>query len=304
MKLKLLIISSLFILLFTNCKYKHLDKCEDEGYLEVKFDWTNVTDIPTGMTTLFYSIEGNLLYQFNIPSTGEKIKIPNGKYSVVCYNNDSEYVQWIGKDKLSTLHAITREGSLEEDHSRTKAVKADELFIMPDDIYGCVKFEVIVDVYGDIKDIILLKPLELVDKYTYYFYGVENSEYITQIKASLSGLAGELYMVGDNSNANTVTMAFNANVDESNGKVITGTMYNFGFHKNTKNILKIYIWSRGGNLIGEYDVTTQVEGAPNPYDVIIIIDSPIIIPPPISEDDDSLNPSVDDWNKINEEIIL
>ena len=100
-------------------------------------------------------------------------------------------------------------------------------------------------------------------------------------------------------------MPFNDNSLTNQLQTAIGYMLNFGecFVPNNRNYLTLYIWSKGGNFRAVFDVTDQVRNAPNPKNVHIVIDTKIIVPPPIAGDD-GLDPSVDEWKDFYFDVIL
>lgn len=295
------------VLGLTGCHNKDLcPECEQESGIEIKFDWSKVEDIPAGMTVLFYSQTGDLVYTFSdVPKDGEMIRIDAGTYQVACYNNDPEYAIWSGFNKLDSLQVTMREGELTEDHTRSKVPETGKLTVMPDDLCGCVRNDIVIKANDPDLQVVLLTPEPLIDIYTYEISNIENAQYITQIRATLSGLSDRYYLADpDHQEAETI-MPFMGNIAEDNQKMIVGEMQNLGYFRNpsVRNYLTLYLWSPGGNIKAAFDVTEQVWNAPDPHHVNIIIHTTITITPPI-EGDDGLDPSVDEWKDVNVDVIL
>ncbi|MGL4292857.1 MAG: DUF5119 domain-containing protein [Bacteroidales bacterium] len=296
------------ICFFSSCHNKSLcPSCDQESGIEIKFDWKNIEKIPSGMTVLFYSPNGNLVYTFkNVSPNGERIRIESGNYQVACYNNDTEYGQWSGFDKIDSLNVTTREGELDEDHTRAaNTPETGVLNVMPDYLCGDVIKNKIILPDDPTIQIVLLTPKPLIDIYTYQISEIENAQYITKIRATLSSLSDRYYLANPDFQKAATTVPFNGNIAEDNKAMIIGQMYNLGYFRNTsaRNILTLYLWTPGGNLKATFDVTDQIRTAPNPHRVNIIIKTKITVPPPI-EGDDGLNPSVDEWQDIYYDVIM
>ena len=309
MKLSPYLIILILFNMITSCKEADCLDCEKNKSIEIKFDWSKIKTTPEGMKLLIYNDKGDLAYSYNnLSPLGGKINIDAGTYTFVCYNNDSEYVQWRNQDHLSTLEAFMREGNLTEDHTRASSPPIDDkLIVMPDYLCGNVQYEQHVDQCTTEKQDITLYPTELIDHYTYKIYGIIHSDRITKIRATLSGLASGLFIGNPNQQSPTCSMPFNGNVSNLDKNLIEGNMLNFGYSKNDtiKNLLTLYIWSKGGNVKGTWNVTNQVRNAPDPHHVTIIIDANIILPDiPDYDVGDGFEPSVDDWININEDIDL
>lgn len=296
------------MLILSACHFKSIcPECEVETVVMIKFDWSKVDVKPEGMTVLFYNEQDELVYSFlNVSPEGRLVNLSSGHYYAVCYNNDTESVQWRNQDNINTLEAYTTETELRAEHSRASSSnKSGEVLIeMPNELYGQCRWDVVVRADDSENQIIWFVPEQLTDTYVYKFINVSNSKYITSIRATLGGLNDGYFIAHPQKASKVCTMPFDANVEEANKSVITGNMINFGYNKGQVNKLTLYIWSQGGNIRGTWDVTKQVIDAPNPHYVVIIIDSPIIVPLPIGNDGDVVNPSVDDWIDINEDIIL
>ncbi|MEG2946925.1 MAG: DUF5119 domain-containing protein [Bacteroidales bacterium] len=291
----------------SGCHNKDLcQECDRESGIEIKFDWNGVTQIPDGMTVLFYNQAGELAYTFtNVPKEGEMIRIEAGSYQVACYNNDTEYARWSGFDKLDSLQVTTREGELTEDHTRTGVPETGKLNVMPDFLCGDVVRGTEIKANDPDIQVVLLTPKPLIDIYTYQVSNIENAQYITQIRATLSGLSDRYYLGNPDYQQAATTMPFMGNLAEGNNTTIEGEMQNLGYfrHSGVRNYLTLYLWSPGGNLRAVFDVTDQVHNAPDPHRVNIIIQTTITVPPPIAGDD-GLYPSVDEWQDLYFDVIL
>ena len=292
------------LVLTAGCCNKELcPDCDPQEGVEIKFDWKNAEIIPAGMTVLFYSMENELVYTFNnVPPQGEMIAIKAGKYRVACFNNDTEYVRWSGSDNLDSLHVTTRKTEISGIPSGTKT--EEELIAMPDILYGDVLVQDEILPFQSKVQVVLLTPKPLLDYYTYQISTIENAQYITKVQATLSGLSNSYYLAVPAHQLKASTIPFAANEINIPQRMGTGNMVNMGYFKSKpKTVLTLYLWTKGGNFRATYDVTEQVQNAPDPHHVHIIIKTSLIIPPPI-EGDDGLNPSVDEWKDINYDIIL
>ena len=74
----------------------------------------------------------------------------------------------------------------------------------------------------------------------------------------------------------------------------------------TPHSVLLYIWMTDGKIRcyglddAKFDVSAQVHGAADPYDVLLVIDG-LDLPKPISNGS-GFAPEVDDWVEINEDI--
>ncbi|MGL5790254.1 MAG: DUF5119 domain-containing protein [Bacteroidales bacterium] len=299
----------LFLLVvLSSCHNKDLcPECDRETAIEVKFDWSAVSDVPEGMTVLFYNMQNELVYTFNnVSPHGQLIRIDAGNYRVACYNNDTEYVEWSGEANLDSLQVYTRKTQAPQASKKATIVLPDEELVeAPDFLCGALLSEKEILAYVDYTQIVLLKPQPLLDSYTYSVSNIENGQYVSKTAATLTGLSKRYYL-GDPMHQNgIVSMTFGDNDLINNKQTAVGDMYNLGYYHNlaNRNYLILYIWSPGGNLRATFDVTDQVRKAPDPHHVHIIIDTKIVVSPPI-DDNDGLDPSVDEWKDIIYDVIL
>lgn len=297
-------IACVLFFLLSGCRNKELcPQCEQETGIEIKFDWSNVSAIPEGMTVLFYNMQSELVYAFNnVAPGGETVRINAGTYQVACYNNDSEYVQWYDIPNMDSLYVETR---------KTDVLKAagklpeEEMVESPDFLCGNVLPKKEIVAYSATEQIVLLKPMPLLCRYSYSIGYLENAQYITKTTATLSGLSQRYYLSHPDQQHGVITMPFKENELTNQQQTAIGNMFNFGecFVFNNRNYLTLYIWSKGGNFRAVFDVTDQVRNAPDPHNVHIVIDTKIVVPPPIAGDD-GLDPSVDEWKDFYFDVIL
>lgn len=292
------------LFLLAGCRNKELcPQCDQETGIEIKFDWSAVTTVPGGMTVLFYNMQNELIYTFNnVAPSGEKVQINAGEYQVACYNNDSEYVQWYDIPNMDSLYVETRKTDLLKGSDK---LPVEDMVECPDFVCGDVllKKEILAD--DPNLQIVLLKPMPLFCMYSYSISSIQNAEYITKTTATLSGLSQRYYLSNPDHQNGIITMPFKDNSLIDQQQTAIGSMYNFGdcHMQNRPNYLTLYIWSKGGNFRAVFDVTKQVQNAPNPKNVHIVIDTKIVVPPPISGDD-GLDPSVDEWKDFYYDVIL
>lgn len=295
-----------FVLTFllTGCRNKELcPQCEQEAGIEIKFDWSDVATVPEGMTVLFYNMQNELIYTFNnVSPMGEIVRINAGEYHIACYNNDSEYVQWYDIANVDSLYVETRETDLLKISDK---LPVEYIVESPDFLCGDVLLKKEILAYNTELQVIFLKPIPLLSQYSYSISNIENAEYITKTTATLSGLSQRYYLSQPEHQNGIITMPFKENTLTNQQQTAIGSMYNFGDYHilNQRNYLTLYIWSKGGNFRAIFDVTNQVQNAPNPKNVNLVIDTKIVVPPPISGDD-GLDPSVDGWKDFYYDVIL
>lgn len=325
--------------LFTvSCEHKEL--CYQHPHVKtvrVAFDWRDAPDAdPDGMCVYFYPENGGGGQRFDfIGTSGGEVQLRVGRYKVLCYNNDTEAVEFYNTDDFDTHGIYTREGNPLEPiygNGANYAPRADgsedeRVVISPDMMWGCAATGVEVTDAGvsyvytpfgdgggaepaatdDDENVITLFPHELVCTYTYEVRHVSNLKHMNQMCGTISGMAGMLTFSTEAVGTESVTVPFPSEVDGDS--TVIGKFYTFGHnldnpdpHRMVFYVVmddgKKYCFKDSKNL----DVTTQVHNAPDFRHVHIIIDG-LDLPQSI-ENDSGFDPSVDDWEVVEEDIIL
>lgn len=315
----LYIICALANFILSSCEHK--DLCYDHPHtatIKVAFDWTNAPNAnPDGMCMFFYPLkeEEGKMQRFDFRGkNGGEINIQTGKYRVICYNNDTEAMFFRGMEHFDTHEGFTREGSIFESVHRSAATKAPQakdmedecVMICPDILYGCCAFETEIAESANTEKIMTLQPHELVCTYTYEIRNVKNLKHATQMCGSLSSMAPSLFFSTEDLGTECVTIPFEAHSDGIS--TITGKFYTFGHNpeNTTEHRMLLYIWMDDGNKYyygsssEKFNVTKQIHTASDKRDIHIIIDG-LDLPQPI-EDGSGFNPSVDDWQNVEQDI--
>lgn len=312
----------------------HKDLCYGEKRivkLRVAYDWSDAPDAtPGGMCVFFYSTDdANQYYRFDFANTeGGEIELPEGRYRVITYNNDTEVVRFSSTNIFEGHMAYTRTGDLLEPmygNGVTSSMQTDNgerVVVTPDGLWGCHAVDVDVDAQGvtyiftragedamptiEKDQVITLYPHDMLCHYSYEVRHVEGAEHINLISASLSGMAGSMTLSDEKLDTEHITLPVPGQTNVDTGEA-TGQFLTFGHstsspapHKMTFYVVmddgKKYVVKDSENL----DVTSQVDDAPNPKRVHIIIDN-IKLPQP-TQSDEGFDPTVDDWGVKNEDL--
>ncbi len=270
---------------------------------------------------------------------GGEIKVPPGKYNIISYNNDTELSRIDGVKDFLTHRAYTREGSLLEPvlgyrsqspgngMPRPDGTEDQHVVVSPDEIWGCNALEVVVteqgvsylcfpleekdDWYGKppivTEHVITLYPHDLVCHYSYEVRNVKNLGQVTNMCGVLTGMSPSLYFHDESTDSECVSIPLPAY--KADDTTIRGEFLTFGHNAGNEapHRFGLYLWLSDGKSLfygkdgEEFDVTHQVDSAPNPRRVHLIIDGPEL-PPVVG--DEGWNPSFDDWNNINKDIYM
>ena len=123
-RIQIMVCGLLSMILFS-CEHK--DLCYHHPHVAVvklEFDWKNAPQAnPEGMCVFFYPEEGGEPVRFDFTGkTGGEIDIKVGRYKVLCYNNDTEAVQFRGMEDFNAHEGYTRNGNVFERARLWKAI--------------------------------------------------------------------------------------------------------------------------------------------------------------------------------------
>lgn len=320
------------------CSCEHKELCYQHPHVKtirVAFDWQDAPDAhPKGMCVFFYPTNGEGGQRFDFKgTTGGEVELRAGTYRVMCYNNDTEAVLFHDTDNFDAHGGYTREGNVLEPIYGNGANYApstgdERVVITPDRMWGCTAMDVEVTDAGisyvcvpmTEKDgwdgrptvdeqVITLYPHELTCTYTYEVRNVKNLKHASQLCATLSGMAPSMRFGDESLGTERVTLPFEAVSDGVS--TITGKFYTFGHHEANAqpHRMVFYIvmddgkkYAYGTDGSEHFNVTGQVHTAPDPKHVHIIIDG-LELPTPI-ESDNGFDVGVDDWEVVEEDILL
>lgn len=299
------ILAIVFLILLTGCEHKEL--CFNHTHfhrLRVEFDWSRLTehDKPEGMRVVFFPLGGTGdSWIFDFPyNEGRTIELPANDYGVICYNYDTNGIVWKNDNSYTEYTATTRDIlTPEEEHARTTPS-----WLCGDHI-DLVKLK---NIPIDTEQTITLYPAGRVCHYTYEVNGIRGIERVSDVRASLSDMAGSLLMAGDRlPDGLSENLLFNGTVVDEQVK---GEFYTFGCSQGSAepNVFRLYIKSQSGKTsVLEQDVSEQVHSVPvsgHIGDVHIVINLDFEVPiEPGNGNDTGFDVGVDDWTNINEDIM-
>lgn len=292
-----------------SCRHKELYyPSSPTAEVRVRFDWSAAPGARAeGMVAFFFPEQGGapLRYDFADPSGGTA-DIPWGSYRVIYLNNDTETILLRGTDSYATFEIYTRPTSVGETMSTRSEPRganpgAEPVVLAPEQVWGGSLTGVRLAPGLEQPHTLVLPVHPKVCTYSFEVRGVENLKYVSSAGASFSGMSGSLFM-GDGSASGQGSMVpFPA---DSDGKsVITGSTFTFGpsAEAGAAHVLTLYlILADGSKFYYRFDVTRQVNGAPDRRHVHIVLDG-LPLPKPIVNGG-GFHPSVEDWE--TEEIPL
>lgn len=248
--------------------------------VEVFFNWSkSPTKEAETMVLYLYSVKHDMMdYRFNNPDGGI-IRTYGGPHTAVCHSNDDPYGHRLrNQHSHDEIEIFTDETAVLVGQNistrgipRAKGTEDEPLRETPSMIYGTHDRDINLKVSA-LPQRLELYPEELICRYSVEFVDVENLKSAdVRIDATISSLAGGYYpgRMAPNSEAVSHTFTLTANVERN---TLSSEFYTFGIpegeERNHKLCLYIALKNRTGGFY-TFDVTDQVNKAPDPLNVII-----------------------------------
>lgn len=183
----LVLLSSLLML--AGCSRRDILDDYPVSGVEISLDWNGVTDkLPEGVRVIFYPKdgEGKKVDRY-LSVRGGEMKVPPGRYSVVAYNYNTEYVRIRGEESYVTIEAYTGHcNGLGIAGTEEMVWSPDSLYVLNIDELNIKKSEEVLYLAWKLKS--------AVKKYS-FAVEVKGLEYVTSIVGCIRGLS-DCYRVG------------------------------------------------------------------------------------------------------------
>lgn len=272
----------------------------------VAFDWRNAPDAdPEGMSVLFYPLDNNPFWRFELPLDGGEVTIPSETYNVVAYNNDTSSILFENQDDYASSIVTSREAKISDalsknwaytDPPRNAEDANQPVMSQPDHIWA--SRHTLFNASAQSKSL-LLTPDRITSVYSISIKNVTNAESAYQCGAAVSGLSAGRRLSSMQLVDYNVTVPGTLTHASSNS--FSGTLRCFG-RINGKGAcrLTLYFFLRDGEKKAfEYDVTSIVENAPDPYNVTIEVDGVDLPDISTSSPDSGLDVGLDEWDVVD-----
>ena len=300
----LLAAAVLAVLSLTSCEHK--DLCYDHYHntkIQVVFDWKNAPDAtPETMRLYLFPIDGGRprTYEF-IDYRGGHVNVPAGRYKALCVNSDTESVLYRNTDSFDGFEAYAPEGVLNVGGSpapRAEGTSGERIAGSPDRLYSDRLYDLVIEPSKESQTVTLYPALS-VCRYRVTITNVSNLKYISPdgVSGALTGMSGGM-LVGRNE---LTSVPFGVVSDGTS--TLTADFLVFGQTGPEDPVHKLVIYvimSDGRRNYYTFDVTWQVDGAPDPRDVHIMLDG-LPLPKPIVNGG-GFHPTVDEWQNVEVDV--
>lgn len=310
--------ATLSLVLLASCTHKELsDGVISTVRVRVSFDWQLAPDAaPLGMAVFFYNADTGDVRRFDMPGTkGGFVDLPMGNWHAMSFNNDTEGVMFAGQDAYHEHYIYTRDGNILEPAlgnglpvpPRAGDTEEEPVVITPDMMWGHAFTDHNVSLAkGETEHNVGFTPEELMCHYDFEIRNVDGLAHVEKMCAAISGMSGGMKVHSGELDATAVTLPLSA--DKLDGTTIGGKFLTFGHHgANAKSHkMTLYVWMDDGRKLAygtessaRFDVTDQVDNAPDPRNVHIVIDG---LDLPVAMEDGMFRPSADDWQTEHHDI--
>ena len=249
-------------------------------------------DVPEGIRVRSYHESGKQR-EFNVKPEGGKVNLEDeGMYSLLFYNNDTEYIVYDGLSSSTRATATTR--SVQRGGFR--AMHQDERTMnQPDMLYGKYMEDYEAElVAGAVPMDVVLRPLVYTYLIRYEFRA--GWEYVALARGAVAGMAEMVYLHDGHTGSETATILFDCELKDYGAevKVMTfgvpeypGEHYNRGEEPDKLYSLNLEVRLTNGNYkTFEFDISDQMNKQPRGG--VIIVDGLEIT------DDEGKQPEVGD----------
>jgi hypothetical protein len=303
LKNSLLLCALILLSIITSSCRKELYYGEESGghMVKVKVAWPTDVATPEGVRAIFYPSDGGTPRVYNISPTGEDIYVPSGTYTVVLFNNDTEYVKLYNSDKTATLEARTL---VVQKSGIMKSFPSQDIVNMPEMFYSYKidKFQV---TDGDTPDVLDASPLAKVKtfKIRVKIGGTGGIKYVSSGTGFLSGVCGSYFPATDL--YPTASSAIYFDFSEKGTDYIDATVRTFGINAtgtSPQESFRLLLTLINGKVITyDCDLTSQLKVDLN-ANVIIIIPATVDVPEIYSGS--GFDAHVKDWDNTDSDIPL
>lgn len=251
--------------------------------VQLAFDWSKAPQAEAKTMALYIYPEGKeMQQQWFYDLSGGTLYVGTGKHTAVCHNNDNTYDLLVRNEHAHDLLEIYTndvfifegQGISTRGIPRAPGTESEPLRASPPMCYGTHERDI--NIVDDIElQTVTMYPEELVCHYTVEFVDVKNlSNYSITMDGTISSLASGYFPGKLEATKELATHTFTLSPDESiNG--LRASFLTFGVTPGDPTPHKISIYAVTRQRTGmqyTFDVTDQVNNAPDPKHVLIRIE--------------------------------
>ncbi len=293
--------------------------------LKVNTQIVNNHNVPLPETMrldLYNTKTGKVTYTDYVSSTGGYIHPAPGDYDLILYNIGTESTQVRNESEFNKVEAFTSEVSAflkgqlakflasvaksKAERATTKAPEEEKIVYEPDHLFvgmvHDVNIPVIYEEDEETEVVIEVDAHTVVETWKVSVTNVIGLEYVRDVVAIISGQVESHFIGKDEKSEKSVSIYFEMGKDEENNALV-GTFNTFGKHPGEISFLDfdINVTDTGGEEHHfHFDVDSQFMD--NPDNHIKVVEQIEVEEP--KPGGGGFDPSVEDWENINTDIIL
>lgn len=261
--------------------------------------------IPSGICVMAY-YDSNAWDEYHIKSDGDVLEMSEGNYSILFYNDDTEYIifnDMASAPKASATTRIRTRVSYAETH-------ADEITVGPPDmLYGHFIENYCGERIFGWKDLMVtMRPLT----YTYLIiYKFQSGfEYVSLARGALAGMAGSVYLSDGHTSDTAVTVLYDCDLCDGYVQAVVKTFGIPGFPDEYYDLsrtmrsygLSLEVCLKNGKTKNfDFDISSQL--VEQPRGGVIIVSGIQISDEEGNEGSSGFDPDVEGWGE-SEDIFL
>ena len=286
---------------------------DNEAELRLRYEWHEVDSIPKSMSVAFYPESGTavgVLQQgyrlYDTYSDSARVKLPEGMYKAVAWNNDAEHSYVKDIDNLASASLCSETYPFTENHS---------VRLLLDSIYGGhpIVYSADYAVRTGIQQagISLDKTNKLVLTADSMVYAVSLTvmrfsglHYVRDIRGSINNIPSEASL-SDGTAREQAVVYFPCERDANKG-MVTARFNVWGIDATLPHTLVLLFWKDDKKVYLPIDITTEVQQATDSRsrNIDIVVDSLDIDIIKYTSPESSFDVGADDWDDEQTEIGL
>lgn len=224
--------------------------------------------VPAGLRLTAYPLEG-MVREYNLPAEGKRVVLDGeGIYSLLLYNNDTEYIVYDGMTSSTRVTATTRTVS----RSSFRALHEGERTINPPDMLYGKYIEEYMALQSEGADLLDVEMKPLVYTYLVRYEFSAGREHVVLARGALAGMAENVYLYDGHTGADAATILYDCELKEYGveARVMTfgvpdypGDHYNRGEETDRHYMLNLEVrLTNGAFKTFEMDITDQMANQP------------------------------------------
>lgn len=226
-------------------------------------------EIPQGLRVLSYDETGGR-HITNLPAGGGLLSLSEGTYSLLFYNNDTEYIVFDNISSYASARATTRSRSRASYLGNAFSKTENENTVnAPDMLYGNYRDTYIPEKSAAAPDLeVTMHPLVFTYVVRYEFdHGLQ---YVALARGALAGMAEAVYLNSGQTSEEEATILYDCTVEDFGAQALVKSFGvpnypNENYSRAEGNYaLNLEVRLRNGNMkTFEFDVTEQVKAQPH-----------------------------------------